>query len=102
MLKITITDTPAEQKWTLSGRLTEPWLSELWENWTNTREARQGRRCVVDLNDVIFIDQSAETVLRAMMKEDVRFVASGVCTRQLLEDLRSNNKHGLRKCMEYL
>ena len=67
MLKVTFTDTPTEQKWILQGRLTDPWVSELWTSWTNARDARQGRRCVVDLNDVTFIDQNGETVLLAMM-----------------------------------
>jgi ABC-type transporter Mla MlaB component len=102
MLKITLTDTPTEQKWILQGRLAEPWVSELWANWTNARDARQGRRCVVDLNDVTFIDQNGETVLLAMMTEDARFVARGVCTKYLLHDLRSKNKNRLRKCMKYL
>src|SRR6266508_3850892 len=102
MLKITFTDTPTEQKWILQGRLVEPWVSELSAMWTNARDARQGRRCVVDLNDVAFVDQSGETVLLAMMTEDARFVASGVCTKYLLTDLRSKNKNRLRKCMKYL
>ena len=80
MLKVTFTDTPTEQKWILQGRLTDPWVAELWTSWTNARDAREGRRCVVDLNDVTFIDQNGETVLLAMMAEDVRFVASGVST----------------------
>ncbi len=102
MLKVTFTDTPTEQKWILQGRLTDPWVSELWTSWTNARDAREGRRCVVDLNDVTFIDQNGETVLLAMMAEDVRFVASGVSTKYLLNDLRSKNKNRLRKCMKYL
>lgn len=102
MLKITITETPTEQKWVLQGRLTEPWVSELWANWTNARDARQGRQCVVDLDDVTFIDQSGERILAAMMTEDVRFGATGACTKQLLEDLKDKSKHRLRRCMNYL
>jgi hypothetical protein len=102
MLKITITDTPTEQKWILSGRLTEPWVSELRSNWTNTSNARQGRHCIIDLEGVTFIDQNGECALVAMMGEGAQFVASGVCTKHLLEHLRNRDKRGLRKCMEYL
>ena len=101
MLRITITDTPTEQKWVLQGLLAIPWASELWANWTKARNAREGRQCVVDLQDVTFIDQSGESVLLAMMTEQVRFVASGVCTKQLLEDLQGRITHPLRKCMKY-
>ena len=100
MLKISITDTPTEQKWVLQGRLTGPCVSELWENWIQQRDARQGCRRVVDLNDVTFIDQCGEKVLLDMMNDDVRFLASGVDTRQLLHDLKDKNKRTLRRCME--
>ena len=99
MLKITITETPTEQKWVLCGRLTEPWVSELRSNWTKTSDARLGRHCIVDLDSVTFIDQNGECALVAMMNEGVQFVASGVCTKQLLEDLKNTNKKRLRRCV---
>jgi len=64
------------------------------------RDAGQGRRRVIDLNDVTFIDQCGETVLLEMMKEDVRFLARGVDTKQLLHDLRVKSDRPLRRCME--
>jgi hypothetical protein len=33
MLKVTITDTATEEKWTLQGRLVWPWVNELRANW---------------------------------------------------------------------
>src|SRR4029077_16381825 len=33
MLKITITDTATEQRWTLQGRLVAPWVDELKTSW---------------------------------------------------------------------
>ena len=100
MLKITITETPTEQRFILQGRLTESCVSELRSSWTNARDARGGRRCIVDLDDVTFIDQSGVSVLLEMLGPDVQFVSSGVCTKQLLSDLKSHNKHRLRKCLE--
>jgi anti-anti-sigma regulatory factor len=100
MLKITITDTPTEQIWVLQGRLTGPCVCELRENWMKLRNTRQGCRRVVDLDDVTFVDQSGEGVLLAMMEQDVRFVASGVDTKQLLQDLKVKSERPLRRCME--
>ena len=94
MLKITITETPAEQKWVLQGRLTQPWVSELRSHWRKTHRARQGRTCVVDLNDVIGIDQSGESVLLTMMHEGVQFVARGVYTTHLLAALLQQQTEG--------
>jgi ABC-type transporter Mla MlaB component len=84
MLKITITEAPTEQRWVLQGRLTQPWVSELRLHWRKTHRARQGRACVVDLNDVTGIDQSGESVLLTMMREGAQFIASGVFTTHLL------------------
>jgi len=87
MLRITITDTASEQKWILQGQLTGPWADQLRSNWDETRRARQGRRCLVDANDLTFIDQSGESVLRTMMSEGAKFTACGVCTKHVLKSL---------------
>jgi hypothetical protein len=56
MLKITITETPTEQRWVLEGRLAQPWVAALRAQWRQTRRGRQRRTCVVDLNDVRSMD----------------------------------------------
>jgi len=58
MLRITIAETLTEQRWTLEGRLVQPWISELKSNWARTETARRERKCVVDLTAVTFIDKS--------------------------------------------
>ncbi len=95
MLRITITETPSEQKWVLQGRLTESCAALLRLNWKKTRSARQGRHCLVDLKDVTFIDGSGQKVLRTMMKEGAQFLASGVCIKHVLETLKDRFKRGL-------
>ncbi len=92
MLKITVTDTPEEQKWILQGRLAGPSVSELLSNWQSTSNQRRGRRCMVNLDDVTFIDEDGANVLGEMMREGAQTVARGVYTRQLLEDLRIRNR----------
>jgi anti-anti-sigma regulatory factor len=87
MLKITIIDTPAEQKLVLEGRLMEPDISELESAWENERGARGTRRCVVDLRNATFIDQSAERILLDMQRERAQFIACGVFNKHRLERL---------------
>lgn len=87
MLKITIADTATEQRWVVYGRLTEPWVSELRSTWKNAEAVRRGKDCVVDLNEVTFIDERGEEALLAIAKEGARFVAGGVYTRQVVEHL---------------
>jgi len=62
MLRITIAETLTEQKWTLEGRLVQPWISELKSNWARTETARRERKCVVDLTGVTFIDKSGTSI----------------------------------------
>ncbi len=87
MLRIAINDTASEQRWVLQGRLAGPWIPELQLNWEKTQSERRGRKCVVDLSDVTFIDESGQEVLKAMMKEGAQFITCGMCTRYLLDKL---------------
>ena len=102
MLKITNTGTASEQRWILFGQLSGPWVAELKSNWEKTRFESPGRRCVVDLTDVTFIDECGESVLRAMRSEGAEFVARGVDTKQVLADLKSKRKRPLRMCLAHL
>ena len=102
MLKITNTGTATEQKWILCGQLSGPWVAELKSNWERTCFESRGRRRVVDLTDVTFIDERGEVVLRAMKSEGAEFVARGVDTKQLLADLGRMRESALRKCLAHL
>lgn len=88
MLRITVADTATEQRWVVQGRLTEPWVSELRSTWQKAEPVRRGKECVVDLNQVTFIDESGEDVLLGIAKEGARFVAGGVYTKQVVEHLK--------------
>jgi hypothetical protein len=60
MLKINFCETPTEERWILHGRLTDPWVHELSTCWKKNCRADVGRPCIVDLNEVTFIDKSDE------------------------------------------
>jgi len=94
MLKITVTETPTEQRWVLEGRLTHPWVAALRLHWWETRSARQGRTCIVDLNDVTGIDQHGERVLRTMMRAGAQCLARGVFTTYLLAAIAPQQTEG--------
>ena len=92
MLRITIADTAMEEQWTLQGRLVSPWVNELKASWKKAHSPVQGRRCIVNLDGVTFIDKSGERVLRSMSKQGARFVASDVYVRYVLDRLRRKSK----------
>jgi anti-anti-sigma regulatory factor len=92
MLRITIGDTAMEERWTLQGRLVAPWVNKLKTNWKRTHSTVQGRRCIVNLDEVTFIDKSGERMLRSMSKQGARFVASDVYVKQVLDRLTHKSK----------
>jgi anti-anti-sigma regulatory factor len=86
VLKITRTETSAEEKWILQGRLVGLWVSELRRYWKETHRTDNNRKCIVDLNDVTFIDTKGERLLRTMSKQGVQFIASGIYIKHLLQE----------------
>jgi anti-anti-sigma regulatory factor len=88
MLKITITNTATEEQWTLQGRLVAPWVNELKASWKRAHRTAQGRRCIVNLDEVTFIDKSGERMLRSMSNQGAQFVASDVYVKHVLDRLQ--------------
>ena len=88
MLRITISDSPGEQKWSLQGRLAGQWVAALRSAWSSAHDGCDQKRCLVDLNEVTFIDRTGEMALAEMMSQGAEFVASGMYTKELLRNLR--------------
>src|SRR5580658_6909748 len=95
MLKITFTETPAEERWILHGRLVHPWIQEFRACWKKNHCADVRRACVVDLNEVTFIDKSGERFLRLLARNGAQFTASGIYTKHILEQLHVRRKRRL-------
>jgi hypothetical protein len=89
MLRITVMESCLEERWVLQGRLTKRSVAELVSNW-RASTAKPSTRCrIVDLNEVISIDKSGEEALSMMVHDGATFVASGVYTRHLLDQLQA-------------
>ena len=102
MLKITVTETQTEKRWILQGRLIGPWVRELRSCWKKTHRAQNTQRCVIDLNDVTFIDKSGERLLRAMSKKGAEFLASGMYTKHVLEKAKTTGKSSVSRLLACL
>jgi hypothetical protein len=92
MLKITITCSATEEKWTLYGRLVAPWVDELKASWTRARRTAERRKCIVNLDEVTFIDKCGERMLRSMSKQGAQFVARDVYVKHVLDRLKSASR----------
>jgi hypothetical protein len=89
MLRIAHRETVNEDRWILSGQLAGLWVAELRAYWDQVRGRCRGRRCVIELNDVTLIDESGEGLLGELKGEGAEFVARGVYTKHLIENLKS-------------
>jgi anti-anti-sigma regulatory factor len=87
MLKINFSETPAEERWILHGRLTDPWVDEFRACWKKNHRGDTGRACIVDLNEVTFIDKCGERLLRMLARAGAQFTASGMYTKRILEQI---------------
>jgi RND family efflux transporter MFP subunit len=87
MLKIHFSQTASEEKWILHGRLAGPWVNELSACWSVNHRTDAGRACIVDLNEVTFIDESGERLLRMLASDGAQFTASGIYTKHVIEQL---------------
>ena len=97
VLKITITDLPDEQRWSLQGLLVDQWAVELQSTWREARRADDTRRRIVELTEVTAIDRNGEAVLAQIMSQGAEFIATDVYTKHLLRNLRSGMKHSRMK-----
>ena len=97
MLRICYWDTGAEQRWKLCGQLAGAWVDELRSSWQYARTVAPRANAVLDLSEVTFIDEAGERLLSDMGSAGAKFVAAGVETRHLLDNLKGNGKKPLRR-----
>ena len=84
MLKITITDLPDEQRWSVQGQLVCQWAAELKSTWREARHVGDTRRCIVELIEVTSIDRNGEAVLAEIMSHGAEFICCDVYMKHLL------------------
>jgi hypothetical protein len=89
MLRISVVETPTEQRLVLYGKLVGPWIGEVQRVWENLRGQLGKRSSVIDLNEVTLIDDSADPLLATMLEQGAELVARGTANRWLLQALRA-------------
>jgi anti-anti-sigma regulatory factor len=97
VLRITIADEIEEQRWTLQGRLSGPWVAQLKSNWEKSHGQNGTHKRVVDVSGVTFVDLDGERVLATMIKDGAQFIATGVYTKHILETLEKRRQRWIRK-----
>jgi hypothetical protein len=97
VLKIAITDSVDEQRWSLQGQLVGQWAAELRSTWKEAHHMGDTRKCIVELIEVTSIDRNGEEVLAEIMSQGAEFISGDVYTKHLLRNLRSELKRSRMK-----
>jgi anti-anti-sigma regulatory factor len=97
MLRICYSSNDSVEQWKLCGQLAGAWVQELRSCWERARRSAAAPGSVVDLSDVTFIDENGERLLAEMRNAGVEFHATGVETKDLLENLTSQGGRTLRR-----
>jgi anti-anti-sigma regulatory factor len=91
VLKITMTETATDRRWIVQGLLVGPWVNELRTTWKRAHRSQDKRACIIDLNDVTFIDKSGERLLRAMSRKGAQLIARGLYVKHVLEQMKTGS-----------
>jgi anti-anti-sigma regulatory factor len=84
LLRITRISEPDAITLKLEGKLAGPWVEELQKTWRSVKETAGDQAFVVDLNDVTYIDEPGERLLRQMHTVGTVLVAEGPYMSQRL------------------
>jgi hypothetical protein len=85
MLRITVQEELSFWRLQLSGRLAGAWVAETENTWRSAPVS--SRRVEVDLREVTCIDEAGRRLLKAMYQAGARFIAKGVATEALVEEI---------------
>jgi anti-anti-sigma regulatory factor len=88
MLRITLHDSPTVLRFQLEGKLVGPWVAELRRSWQTAWSVQAGRKLVIDLTDVAFIDDSGKQLLSELYELGAQFVARQPLTRAIVEQVQ--------------
>jgi hypothetical protein len=84
MLKITLADTASELRLRLEGKLAGLWVRELGQCWQTAASKTAGRKTVVDLREVDFVDEDGQVLLCRMHHAGVKFLAATPLIRDIV------------------
>jgi anti-anti-sigma regulatory factor len=89
MLKVTVLNGGSESRIKVEGKLFAPWVSELASAWEQALQAGSGKKIVVDLSEMTFIDADGKAILLSFIDQGASLVARGICNEHIVEELKS-------------
>jgi anti-anti-sigma regulatory factor len=87
MLKITLHDSAHEFRLKLEGRLSGLWVRELEQCWQTASSTTHGRKTILDLGEVDYVDFEGQALLGIMHRHGVELVAVTPLICALLDEV---------------
>lgn len=94
MLKITLLDSAIELRFRLEGRLSGAWVPELRQCWKTASSTTEGRRIVLDLREVDFIDPEGQELVTQMSHGGVNLLANTPLIQSLIDEIPGDSGCG--------
>ena len=89
MLRITTCRDSGVTRFVVEGKLAGACVAELEKCWSAAAPVESERSILVDLTGVTFVDASGKELLTRMHEQGIEFLASGLMTRSLVEEIAS-------------
>jgi len=87
MLKITLHDSAEEFRFRLEGKLSGLWVGELRQSWETASSTTAGRRTLLDLREVEFVDEAGQELLCDMARQGVQLQGSTPFMQSVIDDI---------------
>jgi anti-anti-sigma regulatory factor len=87
MLRISVIDMQESIVLDLEGSLAGPWTSELERCWHDQQAGPGGKKILVRLRAVTFIDDAGKELLRRMYERDAKLEGAGCLVRAILAEI---------------
>ena len=92
MRKVTVLSGGTKCRMRLKGRLFSPWASELESAWEPAQQAASGKKIVVNLGGMTFMDSNGKAVLMNMIGQGTKLVARGIYSQHIVAELKSRTR----------
>ena len=87
VLRVTTSINSGTTRLVVEGRLAGACVGELERCWRATASEESPASILVDLSSVTFVDATGKQLLTHMHEQGIRFVASGLLARCLIEEI---------------
>ena len=89
MLRIGVHNESESTRFTIEGKLTAPFATELENCWLTVATAKPSQSIVVNLVSVTFVDSESMELLVRMRREGVELVPTGCLMKAIVEQIEA-------------